>query len=151
MDETTFYIIAKDFLKAVTAELDPYTSKKGIIKVGIGNATLFTPSHIQFAVNGRGPGKSPPLDPILAFVQENGIKFEGTDERGTAFAIMNSIAKNGTKRWNPGAPDALQEAIDNNLSEYFGQVSSEALKIFSETIYEDIWKPTFQKRVKFNV
>jgi hypothetical protein len=109
-------IIAKDFLKLVTGELDPYSDTKGIIEVGKARVTLFTPSHIQFAKYGRGPGKKPPFDSILEFVKKEKIRFEGTDERGTAFAIQASIGKNGTKGYKKNAPNALEEAIKNNYN-----------------------------------
>jgi hypothetical protein len=111
-------LIAKEFLKAVTGELDPWTKEKGEIKEDGYKAILLTPSHIQFARYGRGPGKKPPFEDILKWVKEEGIKFQGQTETGTAFAIQNSIGLNGTKNWVPNAPSFLDEAIEKHFKEY---------------------------------
>ncbi len=103
--------VAKNFLSLVTGELDKYTKEKGVIEVQKNSVILFTPSHIQYARYGRGPGKKPPFENILKYVQEENIKFENTDERGTAFAIQASIGKNGTKNYKPNAPNFLEEEL----------------------------------------
>lgn len=111
--------IAREFLEVVTSELDPYTSKNGIIKQeGTKKISLLTPSHIQFAKYGRGPGKQPPIDPIIKWVEQEGIVRDGNSVEGTAWAIAKSIGKNGTKNYKPNAPNALEEAITNNFVEY---------------------------------
>lgn len=113
--------IAKNFLSLVTGELDKYTETKGVIEVQKNSVILFTPSHIQFARYGRAPGKKPPFDSILAWVKKENIKFDTTDERGTAFAIQASIGKNGTKNYKPNAPNFLEE----ELKKGFGEMSVE--------------------------
>lgn len=110
--------IATEFLRAVTSELDPYTKVKGVIKVEGSKAILLTPSHIQYAKYGRGPGKKPPLDPILEWVKSEGIKFEKLNEVGTAFAIQASIGLKGTKNFVPNAPSFLDESISKYFKEY---------------------------------
>lgn len=125
----TFVEIAKSFLMAVTSELDPYTEQKGIVVIDDKgqSVTLFTPSHIQFARYGRGPGKKPPLDPLIEWVTKEGIVSDPTEIRGTAFAIQRSIGENGTKNWVPNAPNALDEAISKHLQKYFGDLSQSIL------------------------
>lgn len=115
--------IAGEFLEAVTGELDPYTKEKGVVDVGEARAILLTPSHIQFARYGRGPGKNPPLDNILQWVKEEGIKFEKLSEQGTASAIQFSIGKHGTKNWVPNAPNALEEALTKHMEDYMDKLS----------------------------
>lgn len=116
--------IAKEFLRMVSSELDPHTKEKGQVVVeGDDTVILLTPSHIQFAKYGRGPGKKPPLDPILKWVKEKHIQFRSPNGRfitskGTAFAIQRSIGKNGTKNWVKGAPNALEEAVTKNIDEF---------------------------------
>lgn len=116
-------LIAKDFFSLVNGDLDKYTDEKGVIKVEKSRVVLFTASHIQFAKYGRGPGKKPPFDSILEFVKKENIRFEGTDERGTAFAIQASIGKNGTKNYVKNAPNALEEALSKNLEDMNLQMS----------------------------
>tara|TARA_B110001452_G_C15108623_1_gene386474 strand:- start:242 stop:685 length:444 start_codon:yes stop_codon:yes gene_type:complete len=122
MFDLTF--IAREFLAMVGNKLDKHTSEKSFVKIGIADVTLFTPSHVQFAAYGRGPGKKPPLDPILKWVKREGIIFSGTDARGTAFAIQNSISKKGTKNWQPNAPNVIDEAIKEELSNYSKALAS---------------------------
>lgn len=145
-----FIDIAKEFLLMVSGELDPYTTRDGEIEVGSDRVTLFTPAHIQFAKYGRGPGKKPPLDPILAFVKEKGIIFDNATQRGTAFAIMNSISKKGTSNWVPDAPNALDEAINKNLEGYYKDLSK---IIFIEQTKEldKLYEKQFGKEIEFKI
>jgi hypothetical protein len=138
--EKTFLQMAASFLRAVSNELDPYTSKKGKISLRGKKITLETPSHIQFAKYGRGPGKNPPLDPILQWVKSEGIIFDNTDEEGTARAIQFSIGKKGTKNWKPNAPNALAEAVNMHIKDYnteFAKMIGIAIKRDTEKIYTE--------------
>ena len=121
--QTYMFAIAREFLEAVTGELDPHTKQKGEINQGFNSVSLLTPAHIQFAKYGRGPGKKPPLEPLLAWVKSN--RLQGRDKKGrftsylgSAIAMQKSIAKKGTKDWTPNAPNALEEAISKNYVEY---------------------------------
>ena len=147
----TFIDIAKEFLKLVTGQLDEYTERNGEIKVDSEySVTLFTPSHIQFAKYGRGPGKNPPLDSILEFVSKKGIIFDGTDERGTAFAIQASIAKKGTANWVPNAPNAIEEAIQNELKKY-NEKLAEMILIETNAEVQEIYKEVFPSEIEFKI
>ena len=143
----TFIDIAEAFLKAVSGELDPHTKEKGVVVIDSDgqSVTLFTPAHIQFAIYGRGPGKKPPLDNILKWVITEGIIFGDSTAEGTAFAIQASIGKNGTKNWVPNAPNALQEAVNDNLQKYYDEVGDRSLQVINEEmdkIYEEVFPPT---------
>jgi len=116
--ERSVLTLAQEYLQLTTAELDPYTSKKGEIETSGLEVSLYTPSHIQFARYGRGPGKRPPLDPILNWVRKGNIQFPGLSKLGTAAVIMNSIAKKGTLNWTKNAPNALDEALKKNFEQY---------------------------------
>ena len=142
MFDLTF--IAMEFLKMVGKDLDQHTSEKNVIESDATSVTLFTPSHVQFAAFGRGPGKKPPLDPILKWVKREGIIFDNTDQRGTAFAIQNSIAKKGTKNWKPNAPNVIESAIKNELEKYSKAIASAfaiqvngEIKKFNEENFKD--------------
>ena len=148
----TFAEIATAFLIAVTSELDDHTSKKGVIITDEENhsATLFTPGHIQFAKYGRGPGKMPPVEEILKWVKTSGkVDFDSEKEAlGTAWGIAISISKNGTKNYVQDAPDAMEEAINNNLQDYYDEVRKRALAINSEAI-STIFNDSFPKKIVF--
>lgn len=142
MFDLTF--IAMEFLKMVGKDLDKYTSEKNVVEMDATSVTLFTPSHVQFAAFGRGPGKKPPLDPILKWVKREGIIFDNTDQRGTAFAIQNSIAKRGTKNYKPNAPNVIESAIKNELEKYSKAIASAfaiqvngEIKKFNEENFKD--------------
>lgn len=143
--DTSFFAdlvkIATEFFNKATSELDQHTTRKGEIIVESDKIILLTPSHIQFAKYGRGPGKKPPLDPILEWVKGKGIIFEGTDEEGTASAIQAKIGRDGTNNWVPGAPNALEEALNKNFEQYNKEIGNVmAVKVSEEVdkIYQDI-------------
>lgn len=110
--------ISKEFLEAVTGELDPWTKTKGEIGDEGTKVYLLTPSHIQYARYGRGPGKNPPFQDIFDWVKTEGIKFGKLDEKGTATAIQFSIGHKGTSNWVPNAPSFLEESILKHMEEY---------------------------------
>ena len=151
-EELTFLEIAEDFLKAVTAQLDPYTSQKGeiVLDEGSQKATLFTPSHIQFARYGRPAGKQPPVDEILKYVSKKGIVFEGTDQIGTAWAIAKSIAKKGTSNYVKDAPNALEEAIKDSLDEFYKETNEKIFRVFKDQA-DSATGRLFQKPIKYRM
>jgi len=122
----SFVSIAKDFLMLVKGELDPHTTQKSEIKVNnFLSVSIFTPAHVQFAKYGRGPGKQPPLDPIIAWVRKKGIITGEKNIRGSAFAIAKSIGKNGTKNYVPNAPNAIEEALTKHMKDYVNKINVE--------------------------
>ena len=140
--------IATEFFTVVSSDLDEHTTRKNEIVVESDRIVLLTPSHIQFAKYGRGPGKRPPLDPILAWVKTKGIIFDNTDQLGTAFAIQAKISREGTSNWVPNAPNALEEALNKNFEKYnkeIGEVmavkvSEEVDKIYKEILPDEEFK-----------
>lgn len=126
--------IASEFLKLVSGELDPYTSKKGIIEVGNTEVKLFTVEHIQFAKYGRGAGKPPPFKDIFEYVKEKGIRFNDTDQEGTAWAIVNSISKKGTSNYVPNAPNALDEAIKKHYATFNKEMAAKIKVVVNDDI-----------------
>jgi hypothetical protein len=138
------------FLKKVAKESDKHTTEKSKVKVQRNEVVLITPDYLQYAVYGRGPGKNPPLDNMLAFVNKNGIIFDGMDARGTAFAIQASIAKNGTKNWVPGAGNALDEFIDKNIEEYRKELNDEIVRYESKEI-DGMLRKAFPPEIVFKI
>lgn len=149
MDE--FKQIANEFLQMVTGELDKYTTESGEIKFESDfKAVLLTPSHIQFAKFGRKPGEQPPIDSIIDFVKKKGIIFDGTDQEGTAWAIAKSIAKNGTKNYVPNAPNALNEAINNNIDSYNKKLA-EHITLETNDELQEIYKGVFPQKITIKI
>ena len=142
--------IAEEFLRATAKELDQYTTRKNEVIVESNQIVLLTPSHIHFAKYGRGPGKKPPLDPILQWVKKKGIVFSGLSEQGTAFAIQAKIARDGTSNFVSGAPNALEEALEKNLQDYNYRVGNLiSYKINQEV--NKIYKEVFPETVEFKI
>jgi hypothetical protein len=121
----SFVSITREFLMLVKGDLDQYTTQKSTIKVNnFLSLSLFTPAHLQFAKYGRGPGKMPPLDPLIEWVSKKGIVSGGSSQaRGAAFAIAKSISKKGTKNYVPNAPNALEEALNKHMNTYVTKVN----------------------------
>lgn len=112
--------LAVEFLKAVSGELDPYTSQKGVITTDNSSATLLTPSHIQFAKYGRGPGKLPPIEPLEEWAKSVGA----VDPRQMAWGTAIDISKNGTIGYTPNAPNAMDEAITKHEGEFLEKANN---------------------------
>jgi hypothetical protein len=142
----TFEEIARSFLEACSKDFDAESSVKGEIIKGSGGVesyTLLTPDHIQFAKYGRGPGKKPPLDGILEWVSKEGITFDGTDTRGTAFAIQNSISINGTLGHTKNAPDFVLDTVNKYQKEYEKELTEHIRVEVSDRVFqavEKIWE-----------
>jgi len=126
--------ISKEFLGAVTGELDPWTKTKGEIGDEGTKVYLLTPSHIQYARYGRGPGKNPPFKDIFDWVKAEGIKFGNLDEKGTATAIQFSIGHKGTSNWVPNAPSFLEESILKHMEEYQIELGRKLIVIINDEV-----------------
>lgn len=125
----SFVSIAKDFLLLVKGELDQHTTEKSEIKVAnFLSVSIFTPAHVQFAAYGRGPGKQPPLDPLIEWVKRKGIVTGEKNIRGAAFAIAKSIGKNGTKNYVSNAPNVIEEALEKHLHLYANRLNDNHIK-----------------------
>jgi len=143
----SFVKIAREFLEAVSTDLTGYTTQRPEVKIdSFKQATLLTPEHIQFAKYGRGPGKQPPINQILKFVSDKGIIFENTDQEGTAWAIARSIAKKGTANWVPNAPNAIEEAVNNHILDYYKKINNFVIETYDPDI-QDIYEKLYPKKV----
>lgn len=147
----SFVAIAKEFFKAVSADLDPYTTEKSKIKVNdFKSVSLETVKHIQFARYGRGPGKQPPLDPLIEWVKKKGIVTNNKEAEGTAFAIAKSISKKGTKNWKPNAPNAIEEAINDNILDYYKKLNNFVLDTQFEEL-EEIYENNIPRTITIKI
>ena len=73
--------------------------------ISLEKADLIGPNYIQYMIFGRGPGKMPPLDNIIAWVEKNIENTTRENKDGTfstvpfasvAYAIAVKIGKEGT-------------------------------------------------------
>lgn len=97
-----------------------------------GRGEIWGMDYTRYLVNGRAPGKRPPIQPLVQWV---GYKFglSGQEATGAAFAIANKIAKEGTDYYPNGtdllevlqSPDVTQYIYDSAQVELVGVVSAE--------------------------
>ena len=121
----SFVSVTREFLMLVKGDLDQYTTEKSTVKVNnFLSLTLITPAHVQFAKYGRGPGKPPPVEPIMKWLMQKGKISNPKDAKGAAVAIAKSIGKNGTKDYKANAPSAIEEAINEHLRYYIEKVNN---------------------------
>jgi hypothetical protein len=125
--------IAREFLEIVNNDLNKYTSENGWVTTDQTGATLFTPAHIQFAKYGRGPGKMPPIDPLVSWIKKKGIVTDDKEAKGMAFAIAKTISRKGTINYVPNAPNAIEEA----LTQHIGVFNEKLLKLFSVEVAKE--------------
>lgn len=92
-----------DWIESLEYEVDGTTSKI------MGN------KYTEQLVQGRAPGRRPPIDPLQRWAQ---AKF-GVDEKeakGIAFAVAHKIAESGTTWYEKGGSDLLEAVFtDENL------------------------------------
>lgn len=53
--------------------------------------------YLENVIEGRRPGKQPPISAILPWVKKRNVKIKGSSDRQTAFVIARSIGRKGIK------------------------------------------------------
>jgi len=142
-------IILKYLNKIRTDIIDDLHSKgisKGDLglKVNASDNTVTSYDYLYFLVHGRKPGKQPPTESILAWIQKKVLQPEGkiTFEQ-LAFLIARKIGKMGTDIYQGKRPGvALEEIIKDNQI----MLSKDITKYYKDTIkklFDDKIKPAF--------
>ena len=96
------------------------------------------PSYFQFAENGRRPGKMPPVNKILQWIEFKHLVPRSNNGRvptttQLAFAISKHIAKYGTQ-----GKHLLQETIDSTYNNLVDQLVNLITEQIEKEINEDI-------------
>lgn len=84
---------------------------------------LYAAHYMQYLLLGRGPGKQPPPDAMLKFVQSNPEMFESAKQRfanitekGLAYLIGRKIGREGTDIYTGKKKGVdINKAIEDNL------------------------------------
>jgi hypothetical protein len=90
------------YLNAVVKDIAGQNDKVPVSKFRIEadqiEGKLYAPEWFQYMIYGRGPGKQPPPDRMLAWVQSNPSLFTGSgiSEKSLAFLIGRKIGREGT-------------------------------------------------------
>ena len=103
------------------------------MEVSNGTLKIYANKYIYQLIYGRKPGKMPPRDAIVKWIQDKGIQ-STIPINSLAFLIQRSIAKNGTSLYPQGSTllsDVVGETMINALkSDLFTSFTDEALDSF---------------------
>lgn len=91
------------------------------------SGTLFGSAYFFQQVNGRKPGKFPPVSAIIDWIREKGIKATDIPERSLAFIIARKIAEKGTDIYQGKRPGI---DVDEKIKEL--------VKQFRESVAKDM-------------
>lgn len=101
-------------------------------RVNINNGEIWGQDYTEFLVNGRHPGKRPPIAPIENWVQ-NKLGYSGVQARSIAFAVATKIAKEGTDYY-PDGTDLLSILQTPEVTDYVSKRIGE--NILQQTIQQ---------------
>lgn len=127
----------KDFFSSVEKEqkgimssrkMDASGQARSMItfKVTGNKGVLFGPDYMLFMERGRGPGRMPPIEPIMKWIEDKGIK-PNTSVKSMAFAIAKKHALKGSVMHRTHNPSGI---ITKTLTE-------PRIKTFFEDYKED--------------
>lgn len=100
-----------------------------------GGGKLFGKGYIHFQKVGRRPGRFPPLDAILNWIEDKGIKPQDISVKSLAYLIARKIARSGTdifQRKRPGLN------VEDEILEARKELVAEIARITKERILEKI-------------
>ncbi len=78
---------------------------------GATSAELFAAAHWKFVGNGRGPGRMPPVDPLIQWAKDKGLASEDSAATRMGWAIARNIAREGSLDHQLGGKNVFAEAI----------------------------------------
>ena len=80
---------------------------------GTTEASLSGLSHWRFVGNGRGPGKRPPLDPLIRWAKAKGIADTDSEARSLAYVVARSISLYGTVDHQAGGVNVFLQLVED--------------------------------------
>ena len=75
------------------------------------SGTILGEHYTEFLVDGRGPGKYPPIDVIRKWILDKGVRVRDISINSLAFLIARKIHKEGTKYFKQGGTDLIDAVI----------------------------------------
>ena len=92
--KTTTEVLSNAKVKTTMSE----AKKKFKVTLNNKELNVSIPGYYTYVDKGRKKGKRPPIKPIIDWVKENKLDIpEGSSAESIAFAVANSIAKDGVK------------------------------------------------------
>ena len=73
--------------------------------------TMYALSTWKFLGNGRGPGKKPPIAPLVEWAKAKGLAKTDSEARSFAYRIASSMSKRGSLDHQLGGKNQFAEAI----------------------------------------
>ena len=105
-------------------------------------ATIYGESYTEQLVEGRAPGKFPPIEAITKWIEDKGITpFDNISTSSLAFLIARKIANEGTDYYKEGGtelvsavitPQRIQEIIDRVSNFSINNFYSEITKVLED-------------------
>lgn len=84
--------------------------------------------YTKYLVEGREPGKRPPIDPIEEWVKAK-FGITGKQSRSVAFAVANKIADSGTTWYQKGGSDLLDVLNSYQVTSKINEIAGDILKV----------------------
>lgn len=107
----------------------------------ITNIKLYGNAYTEQLVNGRKPGKFPPIKAIEKWIYDKGISAVGKDISisSLAFLIARKIANEGTKIYQKGGTDLISSVITpERIQRIINQVSEINLTVIVNGMIEQL-------------
>src|SRR5699024_10923295 len=98
--------------------------------------------YTEYLVNGRRPGKIPPIAPILNWVQAK-FGISGQEAMSRAYAVAYTIAEKGTTYYQQGGTDLLAILDSQKTKDFINRRISEIANDKLEKILTNEIKTTF--------
>lgn len=96
---------------------------------------LWGEAYTEQLVNGRKPGKFPPIKMIEKWIYDKGITPNGISYSSLAFLIARKIAKEGTEYFKQGGTDLVEAVITpQRIQSILDKVSEFQISSFSSEI-----------------
>jgi len=122
----------KTYLENIIKDLKAENAKVPVsqMRVEANNieGNLFAPDWLQYMIYGRGPGKQPPPDLMLAWVKKNPELLSGSDisEKSLAFLIGRKIGREGTDIYQGKRKGLdLLGSMEKNMTELLKDIGEE--------------------------
>jgi len=98
--------------------------------------------YTEYLVNGRRPGKIPPIAPILNWIQAK-FGISGQEAMSRAYAVAYTIAEKGTTYYQQGGTDLLAILDSQKTKDFINSRISEIANDKLEKILTNEIKTTF--------
>lgn len=111
--ETELGVLVNDFVekhKALGMRATGEWENSVEIQSDLTGARILANDYTEYLVNGRGPGKRPPISNLEKWVQAK-MGLSGKEALGAAFAIATKISKEGTTWYQSGGSDLIDGVL----------------------------------------